>query len=156
MELPMLRAFPRVTRSTLVRVAADALLVNAALVAGLFVRAIGMAMLGDGGRPESHLSVTLVEIWSFYVHAAVLLTAIALATFASSGFYTRGRYYTSRYKAVVILQSVTLAYVLFGYGTAFLDPAHPHPRSSLVVAWLTTLAALLLARLWSSVWRTLV
>ena len=48
-----------------------------------------------------------------YAHSAWTLTLICLVVFALSGFYTYGRAYRGRYKALIIVQAVSLAYILF-------------------------------------------
>ena len=148
----------RLNLSVVVRVLADMCLVSFGLLAGLVVliaRNIGLIQLGAswGAPPDGALSAG--EVWSYYFHAAPTLTVIAILTFTLSGFYTRGRYYTSRYKAIVVAQAVTLTYLIFGFTTVFVTPASPHPRSSLVVAWFVTLVAVMIGRLWSAIWRTL-
>jgi nucleoside-diphosphate-sugar epimerase len=148
----------RLNLSVVVRVIADMCLVSFGLLAGLMVliaRNIGLIQLGAswGAPPDGALSTG--EVWSYYFRAAPTLTLIAILTFTLSGFYTRGRYYTSRYKAIVVAQAVTLTYLIFGFTTVFVTPASPHPRSSLVVAWFVTLVAIMIARLWSAIWRTL-
>jgi nucleoside-diphosphate-sugar epimerase len=145
----------RLNLSVIVRVIADMCLVSFGLLAGLIARSIGLIQFGEslGVRPDGVLSTG--DVWNYYFHAAPTLTIIAILTFTFSGFYTRGRYYTSRYKAIVIAQAVTLTYVIFGFAIAFVTYS-PHPRSSLVVAWFVTLVAVMIARLWSAMWRTLV
>ena len=146
----------RLNLSVIVRVIADVCLVNFGLLAGLIARSIGLIQFGAswGVHPDGVLSTS--EVWNYYFHAAPTLTFIAIFTFTFSGFYTRGRYYTSHYKAIIIAQAVTLTYLIFGFATSFVTPGSPHPRSSLVVAWLATLVAVMTARLWSALWRTLV
>ena len=146
----------RLNLSVIVRVIADVCLVNFGLLAGLIARSIGLIQFGAswGVHPDGVLSTS--EVWNYYFHAAPTLTFIATFTFTFSGFYTRGRYYTSHYKAIIIAQAVTLTYLIFGFATSFVTPGSPHPRSSLVVAWLATLVAVMTARLWSALWRTLV
>ena len=146
----------RLNLSVIVRVIADVCLVNFGLLAGLIARSIGLIQFGAswGVHPDGVLSTS--EVWNYYFHAAPTLTFIAIFTFTFSGFYTRGRYYTSHYKAIIIAQAVTLTYLIFGFATSFVTPGSPHPRSSLVVAWLATLVAVMAARLWSALWRTLV
>ena len=146
----------RLNLSVIVRVIADVCLVSFGLLAGLIARSIGLIQFGAswGVRPDGVLSTG--EVWRYYFLAAPTLTFIAILTFTFSGFYTRGRYYTSHYKAIVVAQAVTLTYLIFGFANAFVTPGSPHPRSSLVVAWFVTLVAVMIARLWSAIWRTLV
>ena len=49
-----------------------------------------------------------------YLDSAWLLTAICLVMFSINGFYTQGRLYRGRYKPLVVIQAVGLAYLVFG------------------------------------------
>src|SRR3954462_14705786 len=100
---PVLR---RLNPSVVVRVIADMCLVSLGLFAGLTARSIGLLEFGAswGVSPDGVLSTG--DVWRFYVYAAPTLTVIAMLTFTFSGFYTRGRYYSGRYKAIVVAQAV--------------------------------------------------
>ncbi len=47
-----------------------------------------------------------------YVSNAGLITILSLGVFYASGFYTHGRSYRGRYKAIVVAQAVSLVYLL--------------------------------------------
>jgi uncharacterized membrane protein len=46
-----------------------------------------------------------------YAHSSWALTLICLVVFALSGFYTYGWGYRGRYKALIIVQAVSLALI---------------------------------------------
>jgi len=91
-----------------------------------------------------------------YRNIALLLTTICLTVFAFSGFYTRGRAYQGRYKALVITQAVSLAYLLFGFVAYFLGGVLDMPRGALVLAWGLSVTVIILSRLWAVVWSNVV
>jgi nucleoside-diphosphate-sugar epimerase len=140
----------------LVRVLADVVLVNAGLAVGLVIRTIGLALFEPaaiGGQP---LRAVVLQLWRFFVSSAPLLSVVCLLVFATSGFYTRGRFYRSRYKVIIILQAVSLAYVIFGFLSYFLPFFAQIPRSALVVGWAVTFAHVVIARFWAGIWSRVV
>jgi nucleoside-diphosphate-sugar epimerase len=130
----------------LARLAADAVIVNVGLLIGLCARLLGHALAAELPIDDTSLHRMLRSLGRFYVSGAPLLTPIALWCFASFGLYSRGRFYTSRYKALCLGQAVTLAYLVFGFTTFFVPTVGPHPRSSLLVAWVATCGVMLVAR----------
>ena len=114
----------RVTRAMAIRIAADVVMINVAIISALAVRlGIDLAFRGpdrvvDGGA----------KIWSYvtvFAHNGAVLSLICVAAFALCGFYTYGRNYQGRYKAVVISQAVTQGYLVFFFISYFLfQPAN--------------------------------
>jgi len=118
---------------------ADAILVNLSLGLALFLR----YLLADWSQHgalfvDPHLMQSFLSI---YLNSAWLLTIVALAIFYFSGFYTRGRVYISRYKALVIFQAVTLTYLVFGSLGFLAGTSIGLPRSVLPLGWLLTLTS---------------
>lgn len=136
---------------TLVRLIADALMVNAALMVAMLARYIVEIGVRGHGPPQEVLS----EYIRGYVGIFWILTAISLCVFYASGFYSHGRYYQGRYKALIVAQAVTLSYLIFGC-VAFLSHGSVSvPRTVLFMGWLLTCMLLIAARLWSMLWRML-
>lgn len=121
------------------RIIADAVMVNLALITAFTLRFLAFFVFGGaaGATPGSDLFQNFVRA---YRNLAWLLTLICLIVFYLSGFYTYGRAYRSRYKALLILQAVSLSYLIFGFLTYFIRGLTPFPRSVLILAWLLTLA----------------
>jgi nucleoside-diphosphate-sugar epimerase len=138
------------------RLLADVLVVNSGLFIGVAARVVGVVvfviMRQSGPVTADDLRRSVFVMWEFYWNGAPLLTAVCLTVFALSGFYTRGRFYQSRYKAVVIVQAVTLAYLIFGFVTYFVPVFIPHPRTALAIGWLLTAGTLVGGRLWVDLW----
>jgi len=119
------------------RMVVDAVLVNLSLALALFLRYLVASWSQHGGLfVDQHLMRSFLGI---YVNSAWLLTIVALVIFYFSGFYTRGRVYISRYKALVIFQAVTLTYLAFGSLVFLAGTRIGLPRSVLPLGWLLTL-----------------
>ncbi|HWO00260.1 MAG TPA: NAD(P)-dependent oxidoreductase [Blastocatellia bacterium] len=143
------------TKQVLVRVVADIVLVNASALAALTLRFLYLVAF----EPPP-IDITYNDLFwaivSNYLHVAWLLTTICLLVFALSGFYTRGRAYQGRYKALVVTQAVSLAYLLFGFIAYFLGGALDMPRAALLLGWMVSVGALVLSRLWALLWSNVV
>ena len=145
----------RPKQEILARVIADVFLLNATVLAALAARFFYLVAF-----ESKVLTITYETVfWNYvigYRNIAPLLTAIGLFVFALSGFYTRGRAYKGRYKALVITQAVSLAYLLFGFIAYFVGGALDMPRGALVLAWALSVVVLVLSRLWALVWSNVV
>jgi nucleoside-diphosphate-sugar epimerase len=126
-------------------------MVNAALALALLARGM-FDILGEGAAPAREVLSQYTEI---YFHAFWLLTIISITVFYISGFYTRGRYYQSWYKALVVVQAVSLSYLIFGCVAFILQETFSFPRSVMFGGWILTSVLLIVARLWSMLWRSL-
>jgi len=124
----------KVTKPMLLRIFADAVMVSLAFALAFSIRYMSVTWSVPGLR-ESLLR-TYIDVYRDF---AWLLTLESLVIFYSSGFYTYGRTYHSRYKALVIFQAVSIAYLLFGFTLFFFRVAFPLPRSVLITGWLLTL-----------------
>jgi nucleoside-diphosphate-sugar epimerase len=150
----------KLTFESYIRMVADAILVNLALLTALSARLLYIMAYGN---PDGDINyrLTLWEYIRAYGNNAWLLTLLCLITFMASGFYTYGRFYRSRYKYAIIVQAVSLAYLIFGllgYLSQgiffdFLAPLMNIPRGVLIVAWILTVLFLILARAWATIWR---
>ena len=134
------------------RIAADAVMVNVSLAAAMLARYI-VETWSEGGGASRDILLQYVE---GYLQNFWILTTISLAVFSMSGFYTRGRYYQGKYKALVVAQAAGLTYLFFGC-VAWLSqaPIAFLPRSVLFMGCLFTAGLLIVARFWSMVWRKL-
>lgn len=138
----------RLARGTLIRVAADALMVNAALFLASAARFD--VILSSPTTPVSSAAM-LRDIVHSYLDVSVFLTPVALLVFATSGFYTHGRAYRGRYKTLVVLQAVTLVYLILGS----LSYIHLIPllyRGVWLAGWVLTAAMVAGARVFASAW----
>lgn len=143
------------TLETLARMAADAAIVNASYLAALVLRLLWRIST----VPDFSAQRGLREAAQTYVLTAWLLTLVCLAVYGLSGFYSRGRFYTGRFKAIIVLQAVSVSYLLFGLAM-YLSVTRRWPGETpgvaLLVAWLLTLALTEGARLWSILWRQVI
>jgi nucleoside-diphosphate-sugar epimerase len=134
-----------------VRMTADVVIVNMALLVALAMRFfyfIALEQTSARGRYHTMFWHSLAA----YRDSAWLLTLLSLGICALSGFYTYGRAYRGRYKALIVAQAVSVAYALFGVVAYSLYGRLPLPRSVLIGSWLLSGGMLILARLWSFVW----
>ncbi|HUT89222.1 MAG TPA: SDR family oxidoreductase [Thermoguttaceae bacterium] len=148
----------RITLGMAVRMIADAMMINFALLAALALRfLLHFAMHGQGSMVDYDK-----EFWEYvlaYCHSSWLLTPICLVVFSLSGFYTYRRAYQSRYKALIIFQAVAQSYLIFAFLTYFLwDRLHltEIPRMALAMAFGINLALTLASRTWTYLWEQVV
>lgn len=104
-------------------------------------------------------SVTVGDFFNnipFTAGMFVATSAVCLSVFALSGFYTRSRFYQSRYKALVIFQAVTLSFLILGFASFLFQSYLAVPPRLLLVGGCLTLIAVLASRLWAVAWRRVV
>lgn len=153
----------QITGPMVLRMAADAVMVNVALFAAFFMRWMAWVWLADTAVSPTTASAPEVlfrdALWSYAITAPVL-TFLCLVTFLLSGFYTYGRAYQSKYKVIIIAQSVSIAYLIFGAAEYFFFNTHEwssklawFPRSVWLTAWGLTLALIIASRFWAYMWR---
>jgi nucleoside-diphosphate-sugar epimerase len=141
-----------------VRMVADAVMINFALLAALALR----FLLHFGIHGHDRLVDYEREFWEYvlaYCHSSWLLTLICLVVFSFSGFYTYRRAYQGRYKALIIFQAVVQSYLIFAFVTYFLwDKLHltEVPRIALAMAWVINLSLALASRTWTFLWEQVV
>jgi nucleoside-diphosphate-sugar epimerase len=148
----------RVTRGMAVRIAADAAMINIALVTALALRFLMVFAI------HRHNNVLDYEnlLWHFttaYAQNAVLMTVLGVCVFACNGFYTFGRAYQGKYKALIITQAVIQAYLIFGFVTyVFWQPLGlvGIPRGAMVLAFMINLGLTLASRTWAFLWEKVV
>ena len=131
---------PRFTWEMAVRVIADASMVNAALLIALVVRFLWLINVQGGVVSARTAYHDYVQI---YLNTFWILTPVSLVVFSLSGFYTHGRIYRGRYKALVIAQAISLSYLVFGFLVLLLWHMTSFPRSALFLAWFLTLVFLI-------------
>lgn len=139
----------RLNREVITRVIADILMINAVLIFTLVLRYLWW--IGAEGVDGSAHDV-LINYLNTYLNSFWILTPICLIVFALSGFYSHSRFYAGRYKVLVIIEAVSLSYLVFGFVMLLLRDVIQFPRSVLIVGWLLTLATVATARLWYTAW----
>ena len=148
----------RVTRAMAIRIAADVVMINFALISALAVR-LGIHI---AFRAPDRAIDNGTEIWSYvtaFAHNNAVLSLICLAAFALSGFYTYGRHYQGRYKAAVISQAVVQGYLVFFFLSYFLWDElglTQVPRGALIVAFAFNMGLTLASRCWTFLWEKVI
>ncbi|MGK5090824.1 NAD(P)-dependent oxidoreductase [Deltaproteobacteria bacterium TL4] len=141
------------TLEKIARIIADAIIINFSMLLAVMVHYLWLVTYYDNilSLPE----VFYHHLQNYTLHG-VGITVISLVVFFFSGFYSRGRAYQGRYKALLILQAVSLSYILFGFLAFIFTRTVTLPRSFLLLAWGMTALALIGSRLWSKLWRSVV
>jgi nucleoside-diphosphate-sugar epimerase len=153
-QKPFHRILSKVSAEAVIRVIADALLINIATLSALAVRLLYIVAFSDVDANINYRT-TFWEYLKAYGNSAWLLTLTCLVIFALSGFYTYGRFYRGRYKVLIVVQAVSIGYLIFGSLTFLSQGVLYIPRGALVLSWGLSIVLLTLARAWSSVWRTI-
>lgn len=144
----------RLNSGALLRIAADAVLLQLALLLALAVRfyvVVRVEGLVDFTVPE------LLELYqSWYLRTSLPLTALCLLVFYVQGFYTRGETYQSRYKVLVVIQAVSLSFLIYISTVLFFnvyDGRLSFAKAAMVLAWGFAIVLLAGARVWTTLWR---
>ena len=137
------------TREIAVRILADVLMVNAALLIALVSRYLWLVGVQDGASTAQFVFHSYVQL---FFRTFWLLTLTSIPVFYFSGFYTHSRIYRGRYKALVIVQAVSSSYLIFSFLMLLFLEVIGFPRGALFVGWFLTLVFLLSARLCSTLW----
>ena len=143
------------------RLCADLVLVVAGLTAGLGVHLLRLSGLGKSflqdylWYPAAAVPPGTIGDIVFLAFVIVLpvLLPIACIVFATNGLYTAGKVYSSRYKTLVLVESVTVVYVIYA-GVAYLtNPEFYLSRLIYLGGWASTCVLLVGSRVWTVVWR---
>ncbi|MCA9198981.1 MAG: NAD-dependent epimerase/dehydratase family protein, partial [Planctomycetales bacterium] len=144
----------RWTRGTLVRMIADAILLQIALISGLSARFYFVIQFQDMGDITIQQLLQTYQLW--YARTAAPLTALCLVVFFVTGFYTRGAFYQNRYKVLVVIQTVTASFVLYAFVVLFFGIYGGNlsiAKAALGLAWLFSIVLLAGARVWNEIWQ---
>src|SRR5579864_4940635 len=125
----------------IVRVIADIALLNISIACGLLVR---LLFVHDAWNAPS-------AVLAFFLQASMFLSTVGPIIFASMGFYTKGRFYAGRYKAVAIFQATALLFLVFGFAN-YLVSSHELSRLVTVATWAFATALIEAARFWAWIW----
>lgn len=145
----------RLTQEVVLRVVADALMLNATLLIALALRLFYLVAFSHAPAELDYRLMRWASLEA-YAHSSWALTLICLVVFALSGFYTYGRAYRGRYKALIIVQAVSLAYILFDCLAYFSGNLFSLSRPVLVLALLFSVGCLIASRLWALLWTKMV
>ena len=145
----------RLSKNAVIRMVADAVMVNVAMIVALggrYLYVVGLESLPAGMGPRD----LMMQYTAGYAGSAWLLTLLAIGVFVLSGVYADNRTHRIRYRALTLGQGITIAFLLFGFFSYFFDGALPVPRGSLLVGWIASFGLLTGSRFWSNFWRHIV
>jgi nucleoside-diphosphate-sugar epimerase len=132
-------------KEAVLRMVADAIMLNGSTMVGL---------LASYGVQASSVK-EILPFGSFLannVPTILLVNALCLPLFYVFGFYTKGRAYQGRYKALITLQAVLLGFLLVSFMCFLLPATFTIPRVGLVIAALVSVVMLVGARFWMAAW----
>lgn len=133
--------------------AADSLMLAFALGFAFLIRFFILhGIQGLDVQPEDYAK----SYSGIFIKTIFPLIAIGLSTNYLFGFYTRSRSYSGRFKIIVVLQSISITFLIFAL-IGFLAPTIFYvPRGVLILAWAFASMLFLGSRLWSTFWKNLV
>jgi nucleoside-diphosphate-sugar epimerase len=136
------------TREMAVRMVADIILINMALVAALLLRYLWAVSI-EGSTAS--ISTLLSYVWT-YLRIGWLLTAISVTTFYAYGVYTYSRAYRRRYKIATIAKAVSISYAIFGVLLLLFHDLVVTWLSIILLSWMLTILFVGGARLTFMLW----
>jgi nucleoside-diphosphate-sugar epimerase len=143
----------RFTIGTLLRMGADTVMIQCSVAAALALRFLTLVLVVGQDRGPVDVHADFWRAVGYFSHSVWPLTLVCLVVFYLSGFYTYGRAYQSRYKALIVTQAVTQGYLIFGFlSYVFNGEAFNLPRWALVFAWVLSVAVLVGSRIWTTLW----
>ena len=104
----------RLTPGMALRIFADTMMVQCSLLAALSLSWVFHVLRGDM-EPDKALADQFFGMIGKWADTGWPLALICIAIFYLSGFYTYGRFYQGRYKALIIFQAVSQSYLVFGF-----------------------------------------
>lgn len=144
----------RLTAGAWVRVFADVVLLQIALILALAARFYVVVSFEDLGETTVGELLSIYQSW--YLRTTVPLTGLCLLVFYVTGFYTRGQSYQSRYKVLVVVQAVSVSFLIYISAVLFFnvyDGELSFAKAAMVLAWVFSIILLAGARVWSHIWR---
>ena len=143
----------RLKSEAMIRILADIILINLSLATALVFHLIYISLYTNG----FNTGVENIELYvNFYLTSFWIITGVCILVFFFSGFYSRGRLYQGKYKAWLIFQSVSIAYLIFAFISLILQEYLQLPRSIIILSWGINVGIILIARLWSILWKTII
>jgi len=139
------------TFDVVLRVIADLAFINVSVLLALLMRFLYLVVFEPNRQVEGYPNIFWKYVASYTNNIGILM-GVCLVVFSLYGFYTHGRYYSGRYKAFVVFQAVSLAYLLFGFLSYFFGGVMSLPRGALAISWGISVVILVAARLWAFLW----
>lgn len=137
----MKKSLRRLIVERVARILADSIMLSLSLAIAFLIRGL---IFKDS---------TLTELVDQWLKTSILTIVLSIPVFWFSGFYTAGRYYKSKYKAISIFQGVSIAFLILSAIVYFTKGIIDIPRSVILMGWVFSSIILIGARLWSVLWR---
>lgn len=145
--------------ASLLRIAADAGLIQLAIIVALLIRFVILYVLeyepGATSRDLREIAQDYFNVWSTQ---SFVLTGLCLFSLGVCGVYTRGRFYMGKYKALAVLQAVFIAFLVYGTIGYFIrrgsgSGIRDLPTITFLLAFVITAALLIGARTFMRIWQ---
>lgn len=145
--------------SSLLRIGTDAILIQVAVIVALVARYLIVYVFQntDGTADLRLIASDYVVIW---LSKSFLLTLVCLVSLGITGVYTRRRFYMGRYKALAVVQAITVAFLAYGAigyflqrGEADIRPRSDFPFVALAISYGLSVGLLIGARTFIRVWQ---
>ncbi len=133
----------KLKKEAFMRMFADGVMLNGAALLGFAIRFALASDANDRSIPSSFSSFVLSRLPTL-----TLLNVIFFIAFLLFGVYTRGRSYKGSYKSVVILQAVSVTFLLLGTFCYVLPDLFPFSIFGWIVTYLLTALLTCGARIW--------
>lgn len=148
-----MRFAKKITQEMVERIVADAIMINISFFSSFILRFLSYFIFARDFDKDAFYYRNLLKFFiNSYLDNFWILTPICLLIFYLSGFYTYGRFYKGKFKALIIFQAISLSYLLFFFIIYFFRLSFL-PRSVLVISWIISLITVGGLRLWSALWR---
>ena len=136
----------KMKKEALLRMFADAVMLNCATGLSLLISYAIQTTSGFRPRPFGDFIVANLA-------SIILLNLICIPCFYLFGFYTRGRAYQGRYKALIVLQAVGVGFLIFTAASFLAPDFFVFPRTGLLFAGALSALFLAGARIWMAAWQ---
>jgi FlaA1/EpsC-like NDP-sugar epimerase len=149
-------------KQKLIRIIADSIMINISLIIGIILNIIIKMFIGtkiieySGSGLKQQFYEILTQSGMIYRDSFLILTILCLIVFYLSGFYSYGRTYCSKYKALVIVQAVSISYIIFGAINYLIFPGDVFSRSVFLISWTINVLLIETSRLWSCIWKMVI
>jgi len=141
-------------KEILIRMIVDGIVLSIAFFGALIFRMLALFLLKkiSGAQIISVIDESIIFLREYLW----VIIIINLIVFYISGFYTRGRAYRSRYKALMIFQAVTISYILIGFISYFYPFQIKIPRSAWISGWILSLLLIFSLRFMAQIYKKII
>ncbi|MBA3468094.1 MAG: NAD-dependent epimerase/dehydratase family protein [Herpetosiphonaceae bacterium] len=120
-----------ISRSVGTRILADVLMVNLGLLSAFVIRYVMVIVSSSSTDPN----VLFSSYSRQFLATSWLLTIVIVGLFQGFGVYHQVRAYRQRFKAIVIVQAIAIAHLIYGFSFYFVAIFPLPPRGVVLLSW---------------------